>query len=64
MKQIQGQFNLVENGCISPCPYPDFCLNFNIGCRGLCWWCGRIPSEDERKIFYRVEVDYDSRKDK
>lgn len=64
MKQIQGQFIFVENGCISPCPYTDCCLNFNIGCRGLCWWCGRVPEVDEKKIFNRVEVYYDSRKDK
>ena len=40
---------LAPNGFIKPCPYREECSTYKVGCKGLCYWCGRFDKEKEQE---------------
>lgn len=36
---MNEQLSIAPNGNITPCPYRDNCRTYNIGCKGMSYWC-------------------------
>lgn len=49
MENINGQLSFMQNGNISPCPYKDKCSTYNVGCKGISYWCKRFDKKKENK---------------